>query len=190
MKLLTIGMDVDDVLFECAGYALQIVNEQRKPEDRMDLEEIRGWGKQGTRTDAILELFNDPEFYRTQPVRAGAAGFIHALVQKGYDLCVVTAVRPQFMKIRMDRLTEAFPELPEENIILTARKEFFCTDILLDDGPHNIKNSGARYPVVYDRPWNRDLANFPRVRNYGEFLKTADDIAFREFDGRRAILEC
>ena len=49
-------------------------------------------------------------------------------------------------------------------------------DITLDDGPHNILKSSARFPVLMRRPWNRELTGLLAVHNYEEFFQLLDQI--------------
>ena len=58
-----------------------------------------------------------------------------------------------------------------------ARKENIHTDILFDDGLHNILTSNAKYPVLMRRPWNQEASGMLAVNHYDEFLKIVEVIA-------------
>ena len=146
---LSTALDVDDLLMECTSYAIRLANEKYGFNPPMTIYEKVTWGKTGTRTDSIYQYFDDPEFYRTQPVYEGARDFVRRLSQMT-EVFICTAVPPQFMGIRAQRLMEEFPEIPQDHIYMGARKDNIHTDILFDDAMHNILNSGAKYPVVCD----------------------------------------
>lgn len=142
----------------------------------MTIYEKSRWGKLGTRADVIYPYFNDAEFYRTQPVYEGAKEFVRRLSQMT-EVYICTAVPPEFMGIRAQRIMEEFPEIPPDHIYMGSRKDKIHMDILFDDGLHNILASGARYPILMRRPWNAEATGMLAVNTYEEFLKVVDIIA-------------
>ena len=173
---LSTALDIDDLLMECTSYAIRLANEEHHFDPPMTIYEKDRWGKLGTRADSIYPYFNDPEFYRTQPVYEGAKEFVRRLSQMT-EVFICTAVPPQFMGIRAQRIMEEFPEIPADHIYMGARKEKIHTDILFDDAMHNILNSGAKYPILMRRPWNQEATGMLAVNNYEEFLKLVEVIA-------------
>ena len=167
---------VDDILMECTGYAVRLANEKYHFDPPMTIYEKERWGKVGTRIDSVYPYFSDPEFYRTQPVYEGAKEFVRKLCQMT-EVFICTAVPPQFMGIRAQRIMEEFPEIPADHIYMGARKENIHTDILFDDAMHNILSSNAKYPILMRRPWNQEATGMLAVNNYEEFLKMVDVIA-------------
>jgi guanylate kinase len=134
------------------------------------------WGKLGTRADVIFEFFNDPEFYKNQPVIEGAKEFVRKLSQMT-EVFVSTSVYPQYMSIRALRIMEEFPEIPLDHIYMGSRKDKIDVDILFDDGMHNVLDSMAAYPILMRRPWNSEATGMLAVNNYDEFLKLVEVIA-------------
>ena len=173
---LSTALDIDDLLMECTSYAIRLVNEEHHFDPPMTIYEKDRWGKLGTRADSIYPYFNDPEFYRTQPVYEGAKEFVRRLSQMT-EVFICTAVPPQFMGIRAQRIMEEFPEIPADHIYMGARKEKIHTDILFDDAMHNILTSSAKYPILMRRPWNQEATGMLAVNNYEEFLKLVEVIA-------------
>ena len=173
---LSTALDVDDLLMECTGYAIRLANEKHHFDPPMTIHEKDRWGKMGTRADSIYPYFNDIEFYRTQPVYAGAKEFVRRLSQMT-EVYICTAVPPEFMGIRAQRILEEFPEIPRDHIYMGFRKDKIQTDILFDDAMHNILNSGAKYPILMRRPWNKEATGMLSVNNYDEFLKLVEVIA-------------
>ena len=173
---LSTALDIDDLLMECTAYAIRLANEAHHFDPPMTIYEKDRWGKLGTRADSIYPYFSDPEFYRTQPVYEGAREFVRRLSEMT-EVFVCTAVPPQFMGIRAQRIMEEFPEIPADHIYMGARKENIHTDILFDDAMHNILTSSAKYPILMRRPWNQEATGMLAVNNYEEFLKLVEVIA-------------
>lgn len=173
---LSTALDIDDVLMECTSYAIRLANEKFHFDPPMTIYEKDRWGKSGERIDSIYPYFNDPDFYRTQPVYEGAKEFVRKLSQMT-EVFVCTAVPPEHMGIRAKRIMEEFPEIPADHIYMGARKDNIHTDILFDDAMHNILKSNAKYPILMRRPWNQDSTGMLSVTSYDEFLKIVEIIA-------------
>ena len=173
---LSTALDIDDLLMECTSYAIRLANEKYNFDPPMSIHEKTRWGLLGTRVDSIYPYFRDAEFYRTQPVYEGAKEFVRRLSQMT-EVYICTAVPPEFMGIRAQRIREEFPEIPEDHIYMGARKDKIHMDILFDDGLHNILASGAKYPILMRRPWNQEATGMLAVNNYEEFLKLVEVIA-------------
>lgn len=173
---LSTALDIDDVLMECTAYAVKLANEKYKFDPPLSIYEIKQWGKQGTRSDIIHEFFRDPDFYRSQPVMEGAKEFVKEL-SKRTEVFVCTAIPPEFMGIRAQRIMEEFPEIPADHIYMGARKDKISVDILFDDGMHNVLRSNAQYPILRRWPWNQAATGVLAVNTYDEFLKMVEVIA-------------
>ena len=173
---LSVALDIDDLLMECTSYAIALANEKYQFNPPMTIYEKEKWGKLGTRADTIFPFFNDPDFYRNQPVYEGAKEFVRKLGEM-VDVYICTAVPPQFMGIRAERIMEEFPEIPANRIYMGAAKENIHTDILFDDALHNILTSSAKHPILMRRPWNQEATGMLAVNNYDEFLKLVEVIA-------------
>ena len=172
---LSTALDIDDLLMECTAYADRLATEKYHFDPPLSIHEHKQWGKNGTRSDAIFEFFQDPEFYRTQPVLPGAKEFVRKLSQMT-EVFVSTAIAPEFMGIRAQRIMEEFPEIPPDHIYMGSRKDKIQVDILFDDGMHNILASSAKYPILMRRPWNQAATGVLAVNNYDEFLKLVEVI--------------
>ena len=169
------ALDVDDLLLECIPYAVKLANEKYKFDPPLTIYEFDKWGKLGTRADVVFEFFDDPEFFKNQPVIEGAKEFVHEL-SKMTEIFISTSIVPKFMGIRAERIIEEFPEIPPEHIYMGSRKDKINVDILFDDGMHNVFNSNAAYPILMRRPWNQSATGMLAVNNYDEFLKLVEVI--------------
>ena len=166
---LRIGLDVDDILYDCNGYALECLNRENPESQPLTIYDIRGWGADKSRTDERLKYFSDPAFVTAQPILPGAREFVRKLSRVA-EVFFVTAVPPACMSARALRLREDFPEVPAENILIGTRKDMVNLDILLDDGAHNIMRTPATYPVLFRKPWNTALSGLLSVNSYDDFL--------------------
>ena len=173
---LSTALDIDDLLMECIPYAIRLANEKYQFDPPLTIYEVDRWGKLGTRADVIFEFFQDPEFFRTQPVIKGAKEFVRKL-SRMTEVYVSTSVYPEFMSIRAQRIMEEFPEIPQDHIYLGAGKDRIDVDILFDDGMHNVFRSNATYPILMRRPWNQDASGMLAVNTYDEFLKLVEVIS-------------
>ena len=186
---LTTALDIDDLLMECVPYAIRLANEKYKFDPPLTIYEVDHWGKLGTRADVIFEFYEDPEFYRNQPVIKGAKEFVRKLSQMT-EVFVSTATYPKFMSLRAQRIMEEFPEIPPDHILMGSRKDKIDVDILFDDGMHNVSRSNAAYPILMRRPWNQDATGILAVNTYDEFLKLLEVIAESyHFNGKKAAAE-
>ena len=134
---LQIGLDVDDILYECNAYALELLNRKENIQPPLTIYDIRSWGGNAGRVDDRLRYFGDPDFVANQPVLKGAQEFVAKLCEVA-DVFFVSAVPPACMSARAMRLAADFPQVPTANILLGHRKDLVHLDILLDDGAHNI----------------------------------------------------
>ena len=173
---LSTALDIDDLLMDCVGYAIRLANEKYQFDPPISIYEMEHWGRHGTRVDVIFEFFNDPEFYRTQPVFPGAKEFVRKLSQMT-EVFISTAIPPEFMGIRARRILEEFPEIPADHIYMGSRKDKIHVDILFDDAMHNVLDSRATYPILMRRPWNQEATGMLAVNTYDEFLKLVEVIA-------------
>lgn len=173
---LSTALDIDDLLLECVPYAIRLANEKYHFDPPLSIHEVDRWGKLGTRADVIFEFMDDPEFFRNQPPIKGAREFVKKLSQMT-EVFVSTAVWPQYMTIRFQRILEEFPEIPQDHILIGSRKDKIDVDILFDDGMHNVANSNAAYPILMRKPWNREATGVLAVNTYDEFLKLVEIIA-------------
>ena len=180
---LRVGLDVDDILYDCNAYALQCLNEREGIEPPLTIYDISGWGTSGTRADERIAYFSDPDFVARQPMFSGAREFVMHLCEVA-DVCFVTAVPPACMSARALRLVRDFPEIPPEHILIGTRKDMVNLDILLDDGAHNITRTPATYPVLFRRPWNTHLSGLLSVNSYEDFLHLVDMICHAFADER------
>lgn len=176
MQKKVIALDADDVLFNTNEHAVEVCQRKYHFEPELTLDEIDKWGRKNTRADCVMECYDNAQFYQELTPIPGAHEMVCELIRLGYEVMVVTAIFPQFMSIRIEQLMKYFPEIPPENIVMTYSKDTVVTDVLLDDGSHNIKASKSTYPVLLRKPWNQDLSGCLAVNSYDEFITLLNTI--------------
>ena len=172
--MLSIGIDWDDVISDLNARAIELANREYGFEPPLKLEEITTWENTG-RASVIKQYYKSEELYKAQYVTDEAKKFMEKLRTKG-EVYICTAVAPEFMGIRVRQIKEAFPDFPDENIIMGFQKSLVHFDVSLDDGAHNILNSNSRYPVLFRKPWNHEITGILSVNNYDDFLQLLEQI--------------
>ena len=187
MRQLTIGIDVDDVLFECVPIAIRIVNEQHGT--RIRVEDIEKWNFENFSTEVkntFLDVMGSGIIFAKQKPLPGSDEMVNALLSRGHEVVFISAVEPRFMGIRADQLIKSFSMVPEKNIMLGFRKDLVHLDVLLDDAIHNLTKTRAEYPVAFSQPWNASLTGFLTVNDYQGFVSLIDQISATKEPERRA----
>lgn len=172
------GIDFDDVLAPLNDVAVELANE--KYGLNLTINDITCW-EHTEKTKVVKEFYALKSTLNKQVVPESAKKFIKELQKLG-DVYIITAVVPELMGVRIQQIKAAFPNIPDENIIMGYAKNLVHFDVTLDDGPHNILKSTATYPVLFRKPWNRMLSGVLAVNNYDEFLTLVHQIksAFME----------
>lgn len=109
----------------------------------------------------------DGFFYTLKPVE-GAIKYIKKLSDDGDDIMFGTDAPMEGYVDKHIWIREYIPFISERNISMISRKDFLFADVMLDDSPANIENSICTYPVIFDRPWNRNCKGL-RVHSWEEF---------------------
>lgn len=178
MRTLKIGLDCDEVLFNCIDYALEYaascVGEFFLKENIADYQMSN---VPPNVKNIMYKAFKTPSFYTFQPIFTDAVKMVNQLHSEGHDIIFASAVPPTCMAERAKRLKEIFPYVPDENIMLGGRKDLLDLDVLLDDCAENIKKSIAQKPILFTQPWNKKEKGLSRVSSYTEFLNLVSHIA-------------
>lgn len=177
------GIDFDDVLAPFVSLACDLCNSENGT--NYTVEDINCWGFGGSQAVYdVSRYYRDERVFKAQRVSPQAMFFLQELMKRG-DVYIITAVEGPFMSYRAEQIKDAFPELPESNIIMGSAKNLVKFDITLDDGPHNILKSCADYPVLMRRPWNKNLSGVLAVNDYSDFLLLVDQIKESMIDGKQ-----
>lgn len=173
-KKTVVCLDCDDVLLSCNQLAIEMLNEAKGY--NLTLDDVTAWNECGNKADERLQYFNDVRFFERQKALPGAKDFVRKLLERGVEVVILTAVSTVAATQRILTIREEFPEIPEKNIIITSRKDMVQCDILIDDAPHNVFDSAAKWPVLLRRPWNSNVSGFLSVGGYDEAIALVDRI--------------
>lgn len=172
--MIKIGLDWDDTLCPFVQEAVKLCNEDNNTS--FTKEEITSWGYTGSvAMSSVSPYYSDIRTFYRQRIQQDAVDFVNKL-RKIADVYIITAVAPKHMSLRAEQIFDAFPDFPEDHILMGAAKSLVKLDILLDDAPHNILKSAATYPVLFRQPWNSSLSGVLAVNTYDEFLVLVDQI--------------
>lgn len=171
MKSCTIALDVDDTLASC----VQAAQKRYCAETGITLSQydVTCWADENV---PWTKYFTDADFVATQPVLPGARDFVRALLNRGCDVLITTAVPLEMTPIREQWVRDNFPEINPDNILIGKRKDIFTVDIMIDDAAHNILNSRAKYPILMRKPWNQNVTGLMAANDFDDCLNLIDTI--------------
>jgi 5'-nucleotidase len=158
----TIGIDLDSCLNDLETQWI-LTQYNKEYNDNVKLEDMVRWdvttyikpecGKK------IYEFLLRPNFFLNLNPKEYSQMITKKLSEK-YDIYVITAYTPSTVVDKVEWIKKYFPHIDTDKVIFCNYKGIIKTDFLIDDGSHNILdyyNNGGKNPIVYDRPWNRDL---------------------------------
>ncbi len=172
LRKITIGVDWDDVLCDLNTRAIELANRDHGLD--LKLHDITSWENTG-KASVIKQYYEDMELYQRQYVTVEAKTFMKMLQKEG-EVFIITAIPPEFMGVRVGQIKKAFPDFPNENIIMGSQKHLVHFDITLDDANHNIFKSNSNFPVLFRKPWNQDATGVLSVNGYEDFLQLVHQI--------------
>ena len=169
----TVGLDWDDVCAPFNSLACEMLNEELAAAGRDDfvsIYDIDSWNNTG-KASCIKKFYYDEQLYARQAIRVTeqAKTAIRKLMEIA-DVYFITAAYPQFMSLRALEIMEIFPEVDQNHIILGAAKNMVHFDFVLDDNISHVLDSPAAYPVLFRKPWNREMTGLLSVNSLEEFL--------------------
>lgn len=172
LRKITIGVDWDDVLCDLNTRAIELANRDLGLD--LKLSDITSWENTG-KASVIKKYYANMELYERQYVTEEGKAFMEKLQKEG-EVFIITAVQPEFMGVRVNQIKKAFPDFPNENIIMGSQKHLVHFDITLDDANHNIFKSNSAFPVLFRKPWNQDATGVLSVNGYDDFLQLVHQI--------------
>lgn len=161
-----LALDGDGVLVDFTTPALKFMNSHGRIKT---LAQVTNWSvfDDDEEFEALYkrEVVAQPGFCRNMKAYPGAVEFGRA-AQEEYTVMIVTTPYsvPHWYEGREDWMVEKLG-LSRRNVCFLSRKEYFDSDILVDDKTENIQGWADRQrergklnalPVLYEQPWNRD----------------------------------
>lgn len=166
---ITFGIDWDDVIAPLNPVAIQIYNQTAENPITEDV--LTHWNSGG---NILGNIYQSMELYEKQTPIPAAVDMIHELEQIG-KVYIATHPLAHVETFRKQQILNAFPEIPEDQIIIGSGKEKLPFTFLLDDNLRTIQLSKADFPVLLDQPWNQESKNSKyqkvfRIYELPEFL--------------------
>lgn len=176
MRRLSIGIDLDGVVFRTLDRVLERYNEEHRTGYTPD--QIRGWSLHPWLGGdvSVHRYFQDPRTFENLPLQEGAVESM-ARLDGRHEVFLVTDTPHHCLGTRTRELRRLFPPeqfsfMRERRIFVGRHKERIMLDVLLDDMPENIRRfreRGYGRAVIFDWAMNRDLEGVDRVRSWEEF---------------------
>lgn len=167
--LMSIILDVDDVLLDFNGVLIGKLQDEKKANPKLSVNDISDWNS--SEHPELNERFKylNKEFFLTQPAYEGAQEFVREL-SKYCEIFIHTAVYPEYVPERYKRIIELFPEINPNHILFGSRKDLSHVTFMLDDNADNILSSKADVPILMRRPWNKKLTGLVAANSYNDVI--------------------
>lgn len=169
MRKLIIGVDVDDVTLELVSAWLQRYNVDYN--DTLVESDIKSWdiGSYTKIGHRMYDYLKYPSLYDgVEPVHNSLFG-VSTLRNMGYRVVFVTASSPEQSGRKYRWLLEKGYVHKRSDYYEALDKSLIATDYLIDDNPDNVVSAFGQ-GIVFTKPWNRLLINYPRVNNWTEII--------------------
>jgi len=136
MKLKTISSDFDNVLFNLEQ--LNIIHAKMFYGVDLTPADITYWNFYGENYPKIVNTWGDFSFYQKGEFINGDIDFINTLKDMGFEVQIVTASFPSIAAEKDEMIYDRYGDI---RIIHEKNKSIVTKDsILIDDGPHNIRD--------------------------------------------------
>lgn len=176
-----IGIDVDGVLTDFIGaFRLYLIGRTERAWSDYAAPQTwdfyAEWGLTKEQWEQHMHDFTySPEFEAMRP-QPGAVAGMRRLREMGHHLTIVTArgcdnrSSRRSQRLTCDWLAEF--DVPYDDLVFTAEKEFLALDILLDDRVSHLfaAESSLITAVCFDAPYNRHWEG-ERVSDFAEFVR-------------------
>eukprot|EP00922_Rhytidocystis_sp_ex-Travisia-forbesii_P028167 GHVS01041341.1.p1 GENE.GHVS01041341.1~~GHVS01041341.1.p1 ORF type:complete len:299 (-),score=42.17 GHVS01041341.1:241-1137(-) len=131
---------------------------------------------------AILELTDQPEFWRTMPPMKGGVDAMQGMVARGLNVFIVSSPDPfhtsRCAKEKYDWIEYYLGPHWKSKVILASDKTLIRGDVLIDDKPSVCY--GAHVPlwthVLYHHPYNSMYTSKPRIQHWTEWEQVLEDV--------------
>ena len=172
MKIL---VDLDGVCADLYGRLVEWYNRDYK--DSITPEDIKSWTispkyfPKASSGEEIERYFNVPGFWMGLEPFEGCAEAVEAIQNMGHEIIIATAV-PSHSELgfyeKCAWVNKYLPSVSHRNLVALKKKYLLDGDLLLDDGPHNIKQFHGQ-TCVMDAPYNRKVRSNYRVKSWKSF---------------------
>ena len=163
-----IFIDQDDVL---AKHNEKVVKEMNRIHGtHYTMADITEWDLISVLGEECKDIMFKPEFFETLEPMEYAIENLRVLNESNlFDIYIASAAHPSACHFKYKWFKENMPFLEKKQLIFISHKFLLNGDLLFDDAPHNITAFRSGEVVIFDKPYNRYLTNFDRVKDWNEF---------------------
>lgn len=163
-----IFIDQDDVL---AKHNEKVVKEMNRIHGtHFTMADITEWDLISVLGEECKDIMFRPEFFETLEPMEYAIENLRVLNESNlFDIYIASAAHPSACHFKYKWFKENMPFLEKKQLIFISHKFLLNGDLLFDDAPHNITAFRSGEVVIFDKPYNRYLTNFDRVKDWNEF---------------------
>lgn len=163
-----IFIDQDDVL---AKHNEKVVKEMNRIHGtHFTMADITEWDLISVLGEECKDIMFKPEFFETLEPMEYAIENLRVLNESNlFDIYIASAAHPSACHFKYKWFKENMPFLEKKQLIFISSKFLLNGDLLFDDAPHNIVAFKSGEVVIFDKPYNRYLTNFDRVKDWNEF---------------------
>ena len=163
-----IFIDQDDVL---AKHNEKVVKEMNRIHGtHYTMADITEWDLISILGEECKDIMFKPEFFETLEPMEYAIENLRVLNESNlFDIYIASAAHPSACHFKYKWFKENMPFLEKKQLIFISHKFLLNGDLLFDDAPHNITAFRSGEVVIFDKPYNRYLTNFDRVKDWNEF---------------------
>lgn len=171
---MVILVDLDGVCADLLSVWLSLYNKEYG--DDVQPHHITEWDTHKfVKEECGLKLYDylaTPNLFRDLPIISGCQKSLSNLVELGHRVIIATAA-PTFVETsHFDKYAWVKKHLPflggKKNFVALDDKNLLKGDLLIDDGPHNIK-SFSGLTCAFDTSYNKDVEATWRVSGWEEF---------------------
>lgn len=165
-----IFIDQDDVL---AKHNEKVVKEMNRIHGtHFTMADITEWDLISILGEECKDIMFRPEFFETLEPMEYAIENLRVLNESNlFDIYIASAAHPSACHFKYKWFKENMPFLEKKQLIFISHKFLLNGDLLFDDAPHNITAFRSGEVVIFDKPYNRHLVNFDRVKDWNEFTE-------------------
>ena len=166
--------DMDDVLVDFLGGFIEEYNNEYKT--NVDIKECDVWNLDKVLTGDIYKIMNRDNFIRNLKPKGNSIEVIKRLIDKGYDVFIVSACSPKGYIEKLLWLEEYMPFFNRDRLIPCSEKSAIWGDILIDDKISNLDDfSKIGEGVIFDMPHNKTDKSYKRFKSLEAFEEYIDD---------------
>jgi len=130
-------------------------------------------GMSEAQSKIITEIMDRPGFYADLEPIEGAIEALHAMVEAGHDVSIVTSpwlTNPTCVQDKYDWVKKYLGAGWEDRVIITKDKTLVDGDILIDDKPEITGKAEPKWRhILFDQPYNSHITDKNRLTDWDDW---------------------